>query len=149
MKPILVPLDGGNKLSVLGLAMNVRIHGRDTGGVVSVVESTDQPGSGPPPHIHHREDETFQVLEGEYEFTCGDKTFTARKGATIFAPRGVPHTFRYVGQTPGRIMCTITPAGFEGFFEEVGALSPEQQQIPRVVEIGKKYGLEILLPPGA
>jgi len=149
MKPILVPSDGGNKLSVLGLAMNVRIHGRDTGGVVSVVESIDQPGSGPPPHIHHREDETFQVLEGEYEFTCGEKTFTARKGATIFAPRGVPHTFRYVGQTPGRIMCTITPAGFEGFFEEVGALSPQQQEIPRVIEIGKKYGLEILPPPGA
>ena len=43
-------------------------------------------------------------------------------------------------------MCVITPAGFEGFFEEIGALSPhEQQDIPRVLEIGKKYGLEF--PP--
>jgi hypothetical protein len=47
-------------------------------------------------------------------------------------------------------MCLITPAGFEGFFEEIGALSPQQQQeIPRVIEIGKKFGLEILPPPGA
>jgi hypothetical protein len=47
-------------------------------------------------------------------------------------------------------MCVITPAGFEGFFEEIGALSPEQQQdIPRVMEIGRNYGLEILPPPGA
>jgi hypothetical protein len=46
-------------------------------------------------------------------------------------------------------MCVINPAGFEGFFEEIGALSPQQQQeIPRVIEIAKKYGLEILPPPG-
>jgi hypothetical protein len=35
-------------------------------------------------------------------------------------------------------------------FEEIGALSPQQQQdIPRVMEIAKKFGLEILPPPGA
>ena len=148
MKPIHTPFGEGKKVNVIGNALNIRIHGHDTGGVLAVVESVDPPGGGPPPHIHHREDETFQVLEGEYEFTCDGKTFTARAGATIFAPRGVPHYYRYVGQTPGRLMVTITPAGFEGFFEEVGALSPQQQDIPRVMEIGKKYGLEILPPPG-
>jgi mannose-6-phosphate isomerase-like protein (cupin superfamily) len=118
--------------------------------VLSVVESHDVTGGGPPPHIHHREDETFQILEGEYEWTVGGKTFLAQKGATLFAPRGVPHTYRYAGKTPGKLMCTITPSGFEEFFEEIGALSPQQQQdIPRVLEIGKKYGLEILPPPNA
>jgi quercetin dioxygenase-like cupin family protein len=138
MNPIQVPNDGGTKVNVIGNALTIRIHGRDTNGVLSVVESVDQPGGGPPPHIHHREDETFQVLEGEYEWIVGGKTFIAQKGATIFAPRGVPHTYRYLGQTPGRLMCIITPAGFEGFFEEVGALSPQQQEIPHVIEIGKK-----------
>ena len=149
MKPILAPADGGKTVNVIGIPITICIHGRDTGGVLSVVESIDQPGGGPPPHIHQREDETFQVLEGEYEFTCAGKTFTAQKGATIFAPRGLAHTYRYVGKTSGRLMATITPAGFEGFFEEVGALSPQQQEIPRVIEIGKKYGLEFLPPPGA
>jgi hypothetical protein len=38
--------------------------------------------------------------------------------------------------------------GFEGFFEEIGAMSPQQQQdIPRVLEIAKKFGLEFLPPP--
>ena len=87
MNPILVSSDGGNKVNILGIPMVIRIHGRDTGGVVSAVESHDVPGGGPPPHIHHREDETFQVLEGEYEWTVGEKTFIAKKGATIFAPR--------------------------------------------------------------
>ena len=78
----------------------------------------------------------------------GDKKFVAKKGATIFAPRGIAHTYRYLGQTPGRLMCVITPSGFEGFFEEIGALSPQQQQdIPRVLEVAKKFGLEILPPP--
>ena len=47
-------------------------------------------------------------------------------------------------------MCIITPSGFEGFFEEIGAMTPQQQQdIPRVMEIGTRYGLEFLPPPGA
>jgi hypothetical protein len=41
-------------------------------------------------------------------------------------------------------MTIITPAGLEGFFEEVGALSPQQQEISRVMEIGRKYELEFL-----
>jgi quercetin dioxygenase-like cupin family protein len=128
--------------------MVIRIHGHDTGGVVSAVESHDVPSGGPPPHIHSREDETFQVLEGEYEFTVDGKSFVAKKGTTIFAPRGIPHTYRYLGQTPGRLMCVITPAGFEGFFDVVGALTPQQQQdIPRVITIAKEFGLEFLPPP--
>ena len=79
----------------------------------------------------------------------GGKTFVAQKGATIFAPRGIAHTYRYLGQTPGRLMCIITPSGFEGFFEEVSALSPQQQQdIPHVMEIARGYEFEILPPPG-
>ena len=126
--------------------MVIRVHGRDTGGIVSVVESHDVPNGGPPPHIHHREDETFQILEGEYEWTVGGKTFIARKGDTVFAPRGVPHTYRYLGQTPGRLMCVINPAGFEGFFEDIGTLTADQQKdLACVLEIAKRYQLEF--PP--
>ena len=150
MHPFHVPNDGGKKVNILGIPMVIRVHGRETGGVVSAVESHDVPGGGPPPRIHNREDEVFQILEGEYEWTVGGKTFTATKGATIFAPRGIPHTYRYVGQAPGRLMCIITPAGFEGFFEAIGEMTPQQQQdIPRVIEIANKFGLQILPPPGA
>ena len=145
MQPIHIRSSGGTKLNVLGIPMVIRIHGRDTAGTVSAVESHDLLGDGPPLHIHRREDETFQILEGEYEFTVADQIVLATKGDTIFAPRGVPHTYRYRGQTPGRLLCVITPSGFEGFFEEISALSmSEQQEIPRVLEIAKKFGLEIV-----
>src|ERR1051326_4899744 len=150
MKPIQIASDGGKKINVLGIPMVISIHGRDTGGVVSAVESHDVTGGGPPPHIHHREDETFQIIEGEYEWTVGGEKFIAQKGATIFAPRGIAHTYRYLGKMPGRLMCLITPSGFEEFFEKIGALNAQQQQdIPRVIEIAKKYGLEFPPPLAA
>ncbi|MEI9863065.1 MAG: hypothetical protein WDN00_00610 [Limisphaerales bacterium] len=92
----------------------------------------------------------FRFWKAISSSAVGDQKIVAKQGATVFAPRGIPHTYRFLGQTPGRLMCTITPAGFEEFFEEIGAMSPqEQQNIPSVIEIGKKYGLEFLLPSGA
>jgi len=148
MNPIHVSENGGKLVNVLGIPIVIRVHGRDTNGALAVVESHDSAG-GPPPHIHHREDETFQVLEGDYEFTVAGKTISAKPGTTLFAPRGIPHTYRCLGKTPGKLMVVLTPGGFEKFFEEIGAMTPQQQQdIPRVMEIGKRYGLEFL-PPGA
>jgi quercetin dioxygenase-like cupin family protein len=149
MKPIHVPKQGGQAVNILGIPMLLRVHGRDTNGTLAVVESHDSLGGGPPPHIHHREDETFQVLEGEYEFMVGGKTVLAKAGDTLFAPRNVPHTYRCTGRTGGKLSVVLTPAGFEDFFAEIGALNPEQQQdIPRVIEIAKKFGLEFLPPSG-
>jgi quercetin dioxygenase-like cupin family protein len=150
MHPVQVPAGGGKPVNILGIPMLIRLHGRDTNGTLAVVESHDAPGGGPPPHIHHREDETFQILEGDYEFMVGGQTIHAQPGTTLFAPRDVPHAYRCVSPNGGKLSVVLTPAGFEGFFEQVGALTPAQQQdIPRVLEIGKKYGLEILPPPGA
>ncbi len=148
--PIQVPKGGGKAVNILGIPMLIRVQGRDTNGLLAVVESHDTPGGGPPPHVHHREDETFQVLEGEYEFMVAGKSLAAKAGDTLFAPREVPHTYRCVSPGGGVLSVVLTPAGFEGFFAEIGALTPQQQQdIPHVLEIAKKFGLEILPPPGA
>lgn len=150
MNPIHAPADTGRKLNVLGNAVIIRIHGRDTNGALSVIESHEVPGAGTPPHMHHREDETFLVLRGEYEFTVAGNVFIAKQGAVVFAPRGIPHHYRSLGPEPGAMSVTLTPAGFEAFFEEVDALNPQlPQDIPRVLEIGRNYGLDYPQPPGA
>jgi quercetin dioxygenase-like cupin family protein len=146
-KPIIVGANGGTHLNVLGDGIEVVIHGRDTGGTMSMVIASGDPGKGPPPHVHSREDETFHVLAGEIEGFCGAKTFRLTVGMSAFLPRNIPHAWKVAGKTPGRVLVILTPAGFEGFFEEVGALTPEQQQnIPAVIELGKKYGLDFLPP---
>jgi hypothetical protein len=48
MNPIHVPPNDGTSVNILGTPMLIRIHGRDTGGVLSVVETHDLPGGGPP-----------------------------------------------------------------------------------------------------
>jgi quercetin dioxygenase-like cupin family protein len=66
-------------------------------------------------------------------------TIVAKPGDTLFTPRGIPHNYRDLGKAPGRLMAVITPAGFETFFQEIDALSPQQQQeLTRVVAIGTK-----------
>jgi hypothetical protein len=67
-------------------------------------------------------------------------------GGTAVGPRGVPHTFRCLSPA-GRLQVLLIPAGFEQFFEELDRMTPPQQQnIPAVIELGAKYGLEFLPP---
>ena len=45
------------------------------------------------------------------------------KGAVIFKPRGILHSMWNPTGQPAMLFETITPAGFEGFFEEIGRLT--------------------------
>ena len=53
-----------------------------------MVEVVGLPGSGPPPHIHHRVDEVYCLLEGELEVLNGDRTFMANAGSVFYIPKG-------------------------------------------------------------
>lgn len=144
-RAIIIPSGTGPQHHVLGDLVTVKIHGRDTGGAYSQIESTCGPKVGPPPHIHHREDETFFVIEGEFEFICGGERTTGGPGTVARLPRGVSHRFANIGDTPGRVLVTITPSGFEDFFAEVGALPPEQQkEMAKLGAIASRYGLEFV-----
>jgi quercetin dioxygenase-like cupin family protein len=144
-KAIVIPPGAGPRHFVLGDLVTIKVHGRDTGGVFSQIETTCGPHIGPPPHIHHREDETFFVIEGEFEFVCGGERTTGGPGTVARLPRGVPHRFANIGDTNGRVLVTITPAGFEDFLAEVGALSPEEQnKLPQLGELAGRYGLEFV-----
>jgi len=46
----------------------------DTQGKFALIEAVARKGNVPPPHIHHREEETFYVLEGEMTVSVGDRT---------------------------------------------------------------------------
>lgn len=124
MTPVQIRKGDGQAVNVLGTPMLLRVFGRDTNGTLAVVEVIDAHQAGPPPHIHHREDETFQILDGEYEFTIAGKTIPAKTGDTLFAPRGIPHTYRCISAGGGKLSVVLTPAGFENFFTEVGGLTP-------------------------
>ena len=114
------------------------------------------PRSGPPLHVHHREDESFYVLKGEYECLNAGQAPWVGAGSLLYVPKGTLHAHRNVGEGVGKMLVTQTPGGlYELFFEDVGKpvdadggwlLFEDQPDVKGVVTIGVKYGIEIARP---
>jgi quercetin dioxygenase-like cupin family protein len=117
------------------------VTGAESAGAYFAMEAFVPPGGGPPPHIHRNEDETFYVLEGEFEFLLGEETITGGAGAFVQVPRGIVHRFHNAGTTTARMILTFTPAGIEHFFEETleRALSPTQAPPDNIAEVAARY----------
>jgi mannose-6-phosphate isomerase-like protein (cupin superfamily) len=130
---------------VLGEILTIIVSGKDSDGIYAVIEEVSPPSGGPPLHLHHKEDESFYVLEGEYEIQCGDDKIIASPGTFVFAPRKIAHTFRNISAGKGKILAIVTPAGIERFFEELsegakqGPLAPE-----KLKKISEKYEIELI-----
>ncbi|MCB1033997.1 MAG: cupin domain-containing protein, partial [Acidobacteria bacterium] len=119
---VFVDDEAGKVWNIFGLKIVGKIFSRDTGGQYAVIQSNVPPGGGPPRHVHEHEDEMFYVLHGEFDFFSGESTVRASSGALVVLPRGLPHGFRNVGEEPGVLINTITPGGFEDFFEAIDQL---------------------------
>jgi mannose-6-phosphate isomerase-like protein (cupin superfamily) len=136
---------------VLGDRYTFKLTGKDSGGNCMVMDQVIRPESGPPPHVHQREDETFYILEGRFSFLCGDREEIMEAGSFVYIPRGTLHTFRNVGMTKGRLLVTVTPAGLEDFFYQIGTIADGLPEPPpfdpailgKLVELAGKYGMEI------
>ena len=138
-------------LWVLGDLYTFHITGEQTGGAFAIIEASVQPGSTPPPHIHHFEDEAFYVLDGHFSFTRGKQQIEGNAGHFIHIPKGTAPTFTNVGKTKGKLLTMLSPAGLEKFFFEIGSeatgsLRPEDPSvIEKVIDLAMAYRMEILM----
>jgi len=98
-------------------------------GAIAVVEIIAFPQNGPPPHIHHREDESFYVLEGAFSVLVGERPFEAGAGAFVHIPKGTLHTYKNTGTAPGRLLVILAPGGFENLWREIGERT-QQDSVP-------------------
>jgi uncharacterized cupin superfamily protein len=101
---------------------------------------------GPRLHLHHNEDEWFYVIEGEYIAEVGGKLHHLKAGDSLLGPRGVSHTFAFVGAGTGRLLITYAPAGkMEEYFdllERPGTVNPYTDSAEHL----RTYGIELLGP---
>ncbi len=124
----------GRVFTVLGDLIACKLVGEECGDAFSVFEITVQPFGGPPPHIHLHEEEAYYVLEGKFEFVHGEITTPAETGAFVHFSRGVLHTYKNVGNTPGRLLAIYSPAGVEHYFEEMDRISRQSSADPDEVK---------------
>lgn len=97
-----------------------KLRGADTDGQFALLEQLAAPGWKLLRfHVHRTFDEGFYVLEGEFAFQVGARSILAGPGTLVLVPRGTPHRYANAGDTQARLLMTISPAGFEGMFEEV------------------------------
>jgi hypothetical protein len=75
---------------------------------------------------------------------AGRRGGRGRSRHLIFKPRGQWHTFWNAGDEPARILEIISPAGFEGFFDELVELGGVTQADPEVLgALCARYELEM------
>jgi quercetin dioxygenase-like cupin family protein len=111
---------GAGRVGILapGVGVIFKIDGDETGGALSIVEHTFEPGALVPPHLHHLEDEYSIVLDGSIGFRSDEQEVVLEPGGYIIKPRGQVHAMWNAGSTRARMIEVITPAGFERFFHE-------------------------------
>ena len=123
----------------------------DSGGMLSAFELNVLPQAGPQLHVHHREDEWYYVLAGEFLFKAGQGQQTLRAGGSIWLPRDIPHTWANVSAADARLILVCQPGGFERFFDDMGKELANVHDAETVTQKMKgvmaKYGIELLGPP--
>ena len=141
-QPILSTPNSGDNFSIPGTVFHHRVKSAETNGVFSVIEMTTEPGQGVATHVHDYEDELVYLLQGEIEVTLGDQTMKAVPGVMALLPRGIPHGFKNIGNTPSIVIDTILPGNFDNYFAELAALyksgEPTQAQVDALSE---KYSI--------
>ena len=134
-------------LRALGETVQIRLRRQQTQGAFALISCVTPPQGGVPLHVHSKEDETFIVLEGRYEFRVGDSVIQGQPGTCLFGPKGIPHTYQNIGQNPARLMVLFSPPGFEEYFEDVDAAnSVSPLSLEELVARAHKYGIEPARP---
>jgi mannose-6-phosphate isomerase-like protein (cupin superfamily) len=147
-RAFLVTADGGQPIWWPdGLPSLIKARAETTGGTFALIEHSVPPKSGPPLHIHGREDEMWFILEGSLRFKADGEIFLAPTGSFVFVPRGTPHCLQNIGDAPARYLEMFAPAGMERFFEEISQ-QPIGEGAPEVYRsIAERALMTVVGPP--
>ena len=152
-----VTAEEGECVSVVGDTYRIVVGGEQTNGRYALIDMLVPPNGGPGPHAHPDFEEAFYILEGEIEVKTENETYVAKKGSFVNIPEGgIVHCFKNKTDKIARMLCTVSPAGEEEFFREIGKpvepgkflpppeMTPEEEK--RLKAITEKYGQK-LYPP--
>jgi mannose-6-phosphate isomerase-like protein (cupin superfamily) len=140
------------RIPMLGLTVRVRLQATLDGSKLSVIETTNAAGYGPP--LYRRaESEIFEIVTGRYLFEVDGHRFLARRGDLVSVPSGAARAFVNVTGTGGRqqvfVQAGVDVASF--FLQLRRALDADvAAHVDRIAQLhrfGKRWGVEFLGPP--
>jgi len=145
----------GQAFWMLNGLYEVKASSEETNGAMTVMEMTVPVGSGPPPHTHPGTESVY-VIEGTLRYHIAGETVEGGPGSFFHIPEGTLE--RFEPTSTARILVTYTPGGIEKFFAEAGEpaqrreLPPPSDRLPdvdRLIEIGKRHGVQMQPMPDA
>jgi quercetin dioxygenase-like cupin family protein len=135
-------------IPAIGLDLRVRLPPSASDQALTVIETTNAPGFGPPLH-RHAETEVFRVLAGRYLYEIDGRRFYAETGDVVSVPGGAAHAFINVTDAPAQQLILILPGlDATAFFTELGEVMRDGVPDRALLNaFGKRWGVEFLGPP--
>lgn len=132
----------------IGLELSVRLPPEASGGALTVIDTINSPGFGPPLH-RHAETEVFTVVRGRYLVEVDGRRFLAEEGDVVSVPGGMTHAFVNVTDQPARQTVLILPGlDAKTFFTELGSVMKQGPGNSKALDaLGRRWGVEFLGPP--
>ncbi len=148
----IVEREQGDRIAAVGDIYRFLAEGDHTSSAYSIWHAIISPGGGPPPHMHHWEEEGFHVLKGKIAFYADGRRVEAGPGTFINLPRGGLHRFHNESDENSEALIMVAPAGLEQMFRITGQLlcptdqvapKPSTEELSRLFSVAQEYGLEI------
>ncbi len=76
-----------------GETLRITKSGAETQGQITEFEGSDEPGIGPPMHVHFLQEEKLKIIKGEMRVKTLSAEFSLREGAEYTLPPGEAHQF--------------------------------------------------------
>lgn len=143
-------------LDLFGSLVTFQVRSDETDGAYAILEVAVPAGPAKPQMHVHAASETFQILDGEFEFYAiregQTSTFRASAGDMVHMPPNAPHSYRNVAKSASSFQAVIAPGSMEGYFLELGmptantepSAKPGQPDSKFLIETGRKYGVELV-----
>lgn len=104
------------KINKNGETLTITKSAAETNGMITEFEGSDEPGVGPPMHVHFKQEEWVKVTRGRMRVKTPDKEFSLTEGEEYtFAP-GEPHQFWNEGDTIMRYTGHVKPSNNYEYF---------------------------------
>ena len=141
----------GDTLAVTGDLYRMLAEGPETGGRGFFCHALVPPGSGSPPHVHHKDSEAFYVLKGTMTFHNLEEgtSMVAGPGTFVYLPEQRPHRFGNEGEEPVEMLIWASSPALGEMFRAVGRPSdvpspPTPDEIALLVSRAEEFGVSLV-----